>query len=236
MHLEFIKGYGILFCYFFVCASSALVLRRLVTVPDELFRKILHMILLGSIFGWVYGFKTWWVSAIGTIAFILMVFPILAFAERIPGYSKLLIERKKGEIKKSLVVAFGMFAILICLCWGWLGEKYLILASVLAWGLGDAAAALVGKRFGRHFVRGRLVEGCKSLEGTFAMFVVSFISVAVVLIAHGAVKWYACIPIAAATSAVCAVVELYTKNGMDTITCPLAAAAILISLVHLWGG
>jgi len=59
-----------------------------------------------------------------------------------------------------------------------------VLASVLAWGLGDAAAALVGKRFGRHFVRGRLVEGCKSLEGTFAMFVVSFISVMIVLIAH----------------------------------------------------
>ncbi|ABN51271.1 MAG TPA: phosphatidate cytidylyltransferase [Hungateiclostridium thermocellum] len=235
MFVEFIKGYGILLCYFAVCASSALVLRRFVPMPDELFRKILHMILLGSIFGWMYAFKTWWVSAIAAIVFILMVFPILAFAERVPGYSQLLIERKKGEIKRSLIVVFVMFAILICLCWGWLGERYLVLASVLAWGLGDAAAALVGKRFGRHFVRGRLVEGCKSLEGTFAMFVVSFISVMIVLIAHDKVEWYACIPIAAATSAVCAIVELYTKNGMDTLTCPLAAAAVLIPLVHLWG-
>jgi len=122
MFVEFIKGYGILLCYFAVCASSALVLRRFVPMPDELFRKILHMILLGSIFGWMYAFKTWWVSAIAAIVFILMVFPILAFAERVPGYSQLLIERKKGEIKRSLIVVFVMFAILICLCWGWLGK------------------------------------------------------------------------------------------------------------------
>jgi phytol kinase len=164
-----------------------------------------------------------------------MVFPILFFAERIPGYSQLLVERKDGEIKRSLVVAFSMFTVLICICWGWLGEKYLVIASVLAWGLGDAAAALVGKRFGRHFIVGKLIEGRKSLEGTLAMFAVSFVSVIVVLIAYGAVKWYGYAPIAIITAAVCAVVELYTKNGMDTLTCPLAAAATMIPLVRLLG-
>lgn len=169
------------------------------------------------------------------VVFMGMVFPILAFAERIPGYSELLTERKRGEIKNSMVVAFGMFAVLICVCWGWSGEKYLIIASVLAWGLGDAAAALVGKRFGQHFIEGRMVEGRKSIEGTLAMFAVSFVSVMVVLLARGSVEWYAYAPIAAVTAAVCAVVELYTKGGMDTLTCPLAAAAIMIPLVRLWG-
>ncbi|MDD3654840.1 MAG: hypothetical protein PHO01_11810 [Desulfotomaculaceae bacterium] len=164
-----------------------------------------------------------------------MVFPILAFAERIPGYAELLIERKRGEIKNSLVVVFIMFAVLICVCWGWQGEKYLVIASVFAWGLGDAAAALVGKRFGRHYIEGKLVEGRKSLEGTLAMFVVSFVSVLIVLLANGTVEWYGYVPIAAVTAAVCAVVELYTKGGMDTITCPFAAAAIMIPLVRLWG-
>ncbi|NMB95501.1 MAG: phosphatidate cytidylyltransferase, partial [Clostridiaceae bacterium] len=112
---------------------------------------------------------------------------------------------------------------------------YLVIASVLAWGLGDAAAALVGKRFGRHFIVGKLIEGRKSLEGTLAMFAVSFVSVIVVLIAYGAVKWYGYAPIAIITAAVCAVVELYTKNGMDTLTCPLAAAATMIPLVRLLG-
>lgn len=236
MLIEFIRGYAILFSYFIVCASVALALNRLITIPNEVFRKTLHMILLGSVFVWVYAFNTWWISAIGSIIFIVMVYPILAVAERkLSVYSELLKERKPGEIKRSLVVAFFMFAVLICVCWGWLGEKYLVIASVLAWGLGDAAAALVGKRFGQHHIEGKLVEGRKSLEGTVAMFVVSFIAVMVVLLIHGSLKWYSYVPTALITAAVCAVVELYTKGGMDTITCPLAAAVTLISLVHLWG-
>lgn len=235
MRLEFITGFVILIVYFVVCAASALAIRRLIKVPREVFRKTLHIILLGSIFVFTYAFRTWWVSAIAAVVFIAAVFPILAFAERIPGYSELLTERKRGEIKNSLVVVFGMFAVLICVCWGRLGEKYLVIASVLAWGLGDAAAALVGKRFGQHYIEGKMVEGRKSLEGTLAMFVVSFVTVMIVLIVYGSVEWYGYVPTALATAAVCAIVELYTKGGMDTITCPFAAAAVLISLVRLWG-
>jgi len=235
MLIEFITGYGMLLGYFVICASGALLLRRLVRVPTEVFRKTLHFILLGSIFIWIYMFETWWVSALAAVVFTAMLYPILWFAERIPGYSELLTERKSGEIKRSLVVVFSMYVVVICVCWGWLGEKYLAIASVLAWGLGDAAAALVGKRFGQHYIEGRLVEGRKSLEGTLAMFAVSFIAVIAVLSVYRPVAWPGHIPIAAATAAACAVVELYTKEGMDTLTCPFAAAAVLILLIHLWG-
>lgn len=232
---EFITGFGILLCYFVVCASGALLLRRFVRVPREVFRKTLHMILIGSVFVWTYAFKTWWVSVIAAVVLTVVVYPILAFAERFPGYSELLTERKQGEIKRSLVVVFGMFSVLISICWGFFGEKYLVIASVLAWGLGDAAAALVGKRFGRKIITGRLVEGRKSLEGTLAMFAMAFASVMVVLLAYGSVIWYRCIPIAVVTAAVCAVVELYTKNGMDTLTCPIAAAFVMIPIILFWG-
>jgi len=235
MQHEFAVGFGTLLGYFAVCASGALLLRHYVTVPREVFRKTLHMILLGSVFVFAYAFRTWWVSAAAAVAFAVLVYPLLAVAERLPGYSELLTERKAGEIKRSLLVVFGMFTVLIAVCWGWLGERYLVIASVLAWGLGDAAAALVGKRFGRHFIEGRFVEGRKSLEGTLAMFAVSFAAVMVVLLVQGSVAWYGYVPVATATAAVAAVVELYTRNGMDTLTCPLAAAATLIPLVHLWG-
>ena len=147
----------------------------------------------------------------------------------------LLIEWKPGEIKRSLVVASLTYAILIVLCWGGLGQKYLVIAAVLGWGTGEAAAARVGKRFGRRYVEGPFVEGRKSLEGTAAMFVVSFIAVLVVLVANGVLPWYAYAPTAAVTALVCAAVELYTKDGMDTITCPLAAVTVLIPLICLWG-
>lgn len=235
MQFEPVKGFGILLLYFVVCAAAALALRRFISMPREVFRKLLHTILLGSILVLTHAFQTWWYAAFASILFMLMVFPILAAAESIPGYSQLLVERSNGEIKRSLVVVFSMFAVLITLCWGLLGEKYLVRASVFAWGFGDTAAALVGKRYGKNFIEGRLVEGRKSLEGTLAMFVVAFFTILAVLIANSAVVWYGYLPTAAVTAAACAAVELYTKNGMDTLTCPLTAAAVLILLIRLWG-
>ncbi len=235
MPQEFLTGYGVLLGYYLVCAVSALVARCFVTMPDEVFRKILHCIVLVSILVFTYGFDTWWLAAVAALMLVAMIFPVVALAERICDFSQLLVERKPGEIKRSLVVAFCMFAALIAVCWGWMGEKYLVVASVFAWGFGDAAAALVGKRFGRHYIEGRLVEGRKSLEGTLAMFAVSFITVLLVLLVSGSLAWYAYVPTALLTAVVCALVELYTRGGMDTLTCPLAAAAILIPLTRFWG-
>jgi len=90
--------------------------------------------------------------------------------ERVPGYSDLLTERGHGEIKRSLLLVFFMFSFILLLCWGILERKYLVLASVLAWGVGDAAAALFGKKFGRIRLRGRGLSGEKTLEGFLAMF------------------------------------------------------------------
>ncbi len=233
---EFFTGFAFLTGYFVVCASCALLLRRFVNMPIEVFRKTLHLILLFSLFVWVYAFRTWWVSALAAVVFAAIVFPILALGERIKGYSKLLAERKKGEIKHSLILVFGMFAAMIGICWGWLGDKMLVLACIFAWGFGDGAAALVGKRYGQHFLEGKLIEGRKSIEGTLAMFAVSFLSVIVVLLLRGGLPWHGYIPISALAAAVCAVVELYTLRGFDTVTCPFAAATVIIPLTWLWGG
>ena len=53
---------------------------------------------------------------------------------------------------------------------------------------------------------------------------------------HDGLSPAGCIFSAAGTAAVSAAVELYTPNGMDTITCPLAAMAVLLPLVALFGG
>ena len=80
-----------------------------------------------------------------------------------------------------------------------------------------------------------MVEGCKSVEGTLAMFGVSFLTVLAVLLANSTMPWYNYAPVSALTAAICAVVELYTKDGMDTLTCPFASAAVLIPLMYLAG-
>ncbi|HHV58944.1 MAG TPA: phosphatidate cytidylyltransferase [Clostridiaceae bacterium] len=233
---ELFAGMGVLLGYFLVCIACLVLIRYFLKVPTELFRKTLHTILLFSVLILVYYFKTWWISVIATVIFAIVVFTILSIGELFKGYSKFLTERSTGELKRSLLLAFGMFAIIILVCWGLFKDKMLVLVSIYAWGFGDAAAALVGKRFGKHFVTGKLIEGRKSMEGTIAMFVVSFLSVMIVLLIRGGLPWHGYIPIAAITAAVCTVVELFTLKGYDTITCPLAAAATILPLLWVWGG
>lgn len=235
MH-EFICGTGNVLIYFLVLATSALLVRRFTKVPDEPFRKFLHCILLGSLLVWTQSFSTWWLAALSVFLFVVVVYPALAWAEHFPSFSHLLTERKKGELKNSLVLVFTMFLAVLVVCWGWLDDKYLALASVYAWGFGDAAAALIGKRFGRHHLTGRHIEGRKSLEGTLAMFLVSLCSVAFILTLRGGLTWPACLVISVVTGAVSAAVELFSLNGRDTIFCPLAAMAVLLPLLHILGG
>ena len=176
MMQAFLSGFGWLILYFICCVICVLLIRHFIKMPTELFRKILHFVLLFSLTVFVQVFETWWLAAIAAVIFAVVIYPILMFAEKIKGYSELLTERKHGEIKRSLLIVFGMFAAIISICWGWMGDIWLVFACVFAWGFGDAAAA------------------------------------------------------------VCAVTELYTRNGFDTITCPFAAAATIIPCVVLWGG
>ena len=235
MLTSFLASFAVLIGYFVACALTAIVIRHLVRIPEEVFRKTLHLILLGYLPVFLYSFEYWWMAAGASLLFAVLVYPALAVAERLDGYSELLTERAEGEVKNSLLLVFGMYSLMIAISWGWLGEQWLALASIYAWGFGDAAAALIGKKFGKHHLEGGTIEGRKSVEGTVAMFVVSFATVLIVLAANASLVpvGYFGIPLlaAAATSAT----ELFTPGGNDTVTCPVVAAAVIFPLTHLLG-
>lgn len=231
-----IRGMAAFLLYFMLAASVALLLRRFVRIKDEVFRKGLHGILLGSLLVLVSFFSVWWQAAATALGFAAAVYPILCLLERIQGFSAFVTERTSGELKRSLLIVFLMFAVEIGVCWGWLGDRLLVLACVYAWGFGDAAAALIGKRFGRHALTGGHIEGRKSVEGSLAMFTVSFLCVGVILALRGGLPLYGYILIPVLTAAGVSVVELFSLHGMDTITCPLAATAILLPLIDWIGG
>jgi len=225
-----------LILYFVIAAGLALTCRFLFPIPDELFRKILHFILLGSFLVFIFSYPTWQSAAVAAIIFELLVWPILAFFERFKGYSNLTTERKSGELKASLMLVFTMFAVVAAVCWGCFGDKYLALASLYAWGIGDAFAALIGKKFGKHKIKAPKLDGKKSYEGTISMFLFSFATVTVILLCRGGLGIFSCIIIALIVGAVSAFAELYSKNGNDTVLCPLSAMVVLLPLVYLFGG
>ncbi len=233
---ELLHGFGILSLYFIIAASTVLLCRFLIKIPNEIFRKTLHFVLLGSVFVFVYGFKTWWISALAAIIFEIIVFPILMVVEHIKNFSEFTTERKKGELKSSLLLVFTMFAFVISVCWGLFDDKILVIASILAWGIGDAFAALVGKRFGKHKIKDRFTDGKKSYEGTLAMFISSFVTVTIVMTLHGGLKTAGYIIIPFVTAAISAIAELYSKNGLDTVICPVASMIVVDGLTCLFGG
>lgn len=232
----FLTGTGKILLYFAIAAGTALTCRVLIRIPDELFRKILHCIVLGSLPVFLTAFAVWWMAAVEAIAFALAVFPLLVILERIPGFSRLTTERKHGELKNSLLLVFFMYALVIGICWGWLKDRYLVLASIYAWGFGDAAAALVGKRYGHHKIPWKCSDGKKSFEGSGAMLAVSLVTVLVILSLRGGMTPAGLIITAVIVAMAATMAELCSKNGNDTVICPLSAMAVLLPLIELFGG
>ena len=235
MH-PFLYGAVVTLLYIAIAAAIVLPIRVFFTIPDELFRKILHFILLGAYIPLVFAFSEWWMATVFALLLIALLFPALFFAQKIPKFSSFVNERKKGEFQISMVYAVGMMALSTAVCWGLCGDKYLVLASIYAWGIGDGLAALVGKRFGKHKITWRIADGKKSFEGSLTMFLCAFVSVFTVLSLRGGIQLLICLTISIVAALVCAFAELCTKNGLDTIVCPVSAMIVIIPSVMLLGG
>ncbi len=233
---ELLRGLGWFAIYIIVFVSMLVVLRMTVKIHDEVFRKILHCVALGFVLVWVNVFRHWWWSLAACLILMVPIGPALKLAQRSPKFSAFFSERRKGEIISSFYLLFAMFAVVIAVCWGLLGDKWLACASVYAWGFGDAAAALIGKRFGKRKIAFKPVCGKKSWEGTTAMFATSFVSVLAVLLVRGGLGVVGYMVISLVTALVSAAIELFSGDGCDTITCPLGAMVTLIGLLWVFGG
>lgn len=232
----FLYGSGVTLLYIAIAAAVMLPARKFIKIPDELFRKILHFVLLGAYIPLTFAFDRWWLAAIFALALMALLFPALHVAERIPKFSSFVHERRSGEFKSSMVLAVGMMIVSVSVCWGLFGDKYLVLASIYAWGVGDGLAALIGKRFGKHKIKWKLADGKKSVEGSLTMFICALVSVFAVLTVRGGIHILLCLAIAILAAAVTTVAELCARNGLDTVICPTSAMAVIIPMVTLLGG
>ena len=195
------------------------------TYGKEVFRKTLHVgVLIFTIF-WFYMYDDWKKSVLTIAVVLIVVYPILMLLSKVPGMTRLVNARKTGEFANSFAALMIMFIVVASICWGWLGDRAIGIASIFAWGPGDAAAALIGKKFGTIKI-GRKHK--KSLQGTIAMFVFSFASVMAVYMIYGKYNVGLTILVALITAAVSATVELLVENGFDTFYCPVSAMGVLV--------
>ncbi len=191
----------------------------------EVFRKIMHCFAIVLFIVWAYIYDDWKISVLYFSLATVVVGPLLFLLSKIPGMTRFFNARKPGEYCVSYLVFVLMYAAVATVCWGIFGERMLVVACVAAWGPGDAAAALIGKKFCKHKI-GRKKR--KSLEGTIAMFVFSFLGVLITLCIYGKYPLLYILLISFLTAIVTAITELKVLNGFDTFFCPVSAMIILI--------
>ncbi|MCD7840393.1 MAG: hypothetical protein LUG46_07215, partial [Erysipelotrichaceae bacterium] len=170
----------------------------------------------------------WYVSAIICIIFTIVVYPILCLFENHPLYKDLFQQRNNGEVKKSLTLLFGNATVLITLFWGILASELTVIAAILAWGLGDEAAALIGKSYGKHHIP--INDHKKTYEGSFAMCLVAFIAIVVTLYV-GHISLLKSILIALVGSIGATIIEAVSIKGYDTVTVPFITSIIIFAML-----
>lgn len=233
--------FDVLVCFgkyllFIVPAALFLIMLHVVfKVERELFRKLLHIAAFSSTAVIVYHAATWQVACLTLILFAVIVYPILQLAEHWRGYSNLFVQRRTGEVKKSLLILFLTDAVLVAIAWGIFNLPFVAITAIFMWGCGDGAAALTGKRFGKHHVKIKWADEKKTWEGSAGMLVVSTVVGVACMLLMTALPWYQCLLLAVITAVFGAYTELITKNGNDTATVPVVNTAVLLVLTAVLG-
>lgn len=226
---DFWKAEGIFIGYIVIAAVCVIALGALFRPKDYIFRKMLHFVAISSVLPLCLGTELWQAALAVDAAFIVIIFIALNAAERLPFYSRLFVEKGRHEVIHSFISLYMMLGIFILLFWA-IPErdiKYIIITAVAAWGPGDALAAIVGIRFGRHFLTGRHIEGRKSIEGSAAMLLSSFLFTALSLSLLTEQSIPAVIITSAVTAVSAALTELFTLKGRDTVSVPTVSATLL---------
>ncbi len=232
-------GAGILLAYYLlVCVLVPTLLRIYFGVPRETVRKLQHIAYSLSIFLLLHLFNTWYMAVAASLLLVLLAYPALQVLEKLPWYRKTFVDRSGsgGELRRQLLYVQASFAILLVVFWGLLGApwQYVVALAVMAWGFGDAAAALVGKAWGRRRIIHRWVDSVKTREGTLAMMGAAGLALFFTAWLYMGQSWYVSLLLAVLSAPICALIELVSRRGTDTLTVPLFAAALLVPLVYLF--
>ncbi len=222
--------FGQYIVYIASMASGLLLLHAVFRIPQNIFRKLLHIAAFtSSIFVVLYG-RGWLPETLTLALFAAVVYPVLCLAEKWQGYSRLFVEKKPGEIRNSLLLLFLSQAVFVAFTCGLLQKPYILIAATAAWGLGDIAAAWVGRPLGKHKIKLKFADPCKSWEGSAAMAVTAFAAcyTALRLTAPWSAPQAVCVSLV--TAVVAAFVEMISTGGNDTVTVP-AAGVLLLALI-----
>jgi phytol kinase len=203
--------FGVLFAIFNVIGDM---------LHPEMLRKGLHISLglTALSFPWLFQ-NVWPVLLLGSISIVGFMGVRLGLP---------LLRRLAHKLAGVTRVSIGEFCFIIATCIVFIfsaDDPVLYSIPMLVLSLADAAAALVGTRYGRHWYR--TWDDYKSVEGSVAFFVVAFACIFLPLVwfTHASLDLSASVAglIALATT----VLEASMGRGFDNLVVPLGALAAI---------
>ncbi|UCF63226.1 MAG: DUF92 domain-containing protein [bacterium] len=216
----------LLFCVILILIMISEIARKYLHWPQEVTRKIVHisvgLLLLSTPLLLETALPLLAISAFFTLFnFIALQYNLL------PGIH---IERNNYG---TVYYAFSFFVLILLF---WEGHKVVIIASMMIMAVGDALAAIVGKKVRKSHAY-RLVRDQKTLEGSLTMFLVSTLVVYLTFLLYpdtmntmnytsGHFLLFAVITAVVSTSA-----EALGDRGNDNLTVPLLSGFILYFLL-----
>jgi phytol kinase len=186
--------------------------------PAEWTRKAVHVGggLLAMAFPWVFG------SPLTVAVLCVVVGALIAIAGRLGWLTGVKgVERKsRGEIYHPIAIALLFL----------LARERPIFYVVSLWTLvvADAAAALLGRSYGRHTYA--VEEDRKSLEGSMIFFFVAFLGIHVPLLLFTGISREASIVVALQLALIVTCFEAISMQGADNLVVPLATYYLLLKL------
>ncbi len=212
---------GISFVYVAAVVGVSEGLRRGGLISFDLSRKIIHIGIGTWIVPTVLLFRSQWWAIIPPAIFVVLNLLSLR------GKWSRAMDAEAGSNIGTVLFPLS-FVILLLGLWNAPGGKAATAAGLLALAWGDAAAALVGKRWGRR--RYRVGEGWRSLEGSAAMFAFSLVAVAAAGLVVARRGYPAPVLIAAAAAAT--LLEAGSRRGLDNLLVPVGTAGLVWALAH----
>jgi phytol kinase len=200
------------FVFGFIAVATLLLQRKRLDATAA--RKVIH---IGVAHWWLIAMAVFddpWVASIGPASFIVINALVL--------WKQVLPAMNEGADRRNIGTVYFPISLLVLvnLCWRGIIPPWVGGIGILVLGWGDGLAALIGSSAkSPAFVS---FGGRKSLAGTAAMFIASFL-VAFLFTLLFNTSWQGVGPaalVALAVSAVATVVEIVTPLGIDNLTVP----------------
>ena len=210
------------FGFVFAALGAAELLRKVLRLDIEFTRKVVHIGVGMWAWGTVVLFQNKWFAIIPPTAFIFINYF---------SYRRGLFLAMQSKDRSNLGTVYFPIAFVVIILLFWDATRPIIPLLLMPMTWGDAFAAIIGKRYGRH--QYTVFGATRSIEGSATMFIVSLISVILAGLVISPQLTALGILLALVSATLCTIAEALSPWGLDNLIVPAASVLVWLSFVAL---